>query len=234
MTNYMTVAEAELLDLEARLWRLKQAIEIPDPNFTTTRIDREMLKLRFNTTLKLYRIIQEQLYLWEGCDEKERKRINDSGTTAEEWLRNNTDEPDYRPMPNAYKSQFDFADEDFIHPDSCWLSITRPEDSCWLDLPGKVKAEKKKAACKELKKHMDPEAYDRLLIEDELDRMNSHAERYEKHLRYANECSIKYDGKPLYTEEEIREKVKAETEYYEKLKQNNLKATGYYDAARED
>ena len=124
--------------------------------------------------------------------------------------------------------QYVYDDEDFIHPDSCWLSITRPEDSCWLDLPGKVKAEKKKAACKELKKRMDPEAYDRLLIEDELDRMNSHAERYEEHLRYANKCSIEYDGKPLYTEAEIREKVNAETEYYKALKKNKLEATGLY------
>jgi hypothetical protein len=231
-TNYMTVAEAELFDLEARLWRLKQAIEIPDPDFITTRLDREMLKLRFNATLKLFRIIQEQLYLWEGCDENEKKRINDSGVTAEEWLKNNTDEPDYKMMPGGYESQFDFADEDFIHPDCCWLSITRPEDSMWLDLPGKVKAKKKKAACKILKKTMSEEAYDKLMVEDELDRMNTHADRYEKHLREANECSIKYEGKPIFTEQQIADKVQAEVEYYRKLKQNNLKATGYYDAAR--
>lgn len=46
-TNYMTVAEAEIGDLEARLWRIKQAIEIKDPKFITNRIDDELMKMRF-------------------------------------------------------------------------------------------------------------------------------------------------------------------------------------------
>ena len=228
-TNYMTVAEAEIGDLEARLWRIKQAIEIKDPNFITNRIDDELMKMRFDATLKLAHIIYMQMNIWEIMDEKEKEALLASGKSAEEILDEfEMVEPDYKRMPEAYKAQFDFADEDFIHPPLCWLSITRPEDSCWLDLPGKVKAARHKAACKELKKRMDQEAYDRLLIEDELDRMNSHAERYEEHLRYANKCSIEYDGKPLYTEAEIREKVNAETEYYKALKKNKLEATGLY------
>lgn len=229
MTNYMTVAEAEIQDLEARLWRIKQAIEIKDPNFITNRIDEELMKMRFDATLKLSHIIYMQMNIWEIMDEKEKEKLLASGKSADEILDEfEMVEPDYKKMPEAYKAQFDFADEDFIHPPLCWLSITRPEDSMWLDLPGKVKAKKKKAACKVLKKRLDEDAYNKLMVEDELESMNTHAERYEAHLRYANECSIKYDGKPLYTEAEIREKVNAETEYYKALKKNKLEATGLY------
>lgn len=228
-TNYMTVAEAEIQDLEARLWRIKQAIEIKDPNFITNRIDDELMKMRFDATLKLAHIIYMQMNIWEIMDEKEKEALLASGKSADEILDEfEMVEPDYKIMPEAYKAQFDFADDDFIHPPLCWLSITRPEDSCWLDLPGKLKAKKKKAACMELKKRLDEDAYNKLMVEDELESMNTHAERYEEHLRYANGCSVKYDGKPLYTEDEIREKVNAETEYYKTLKKNKLEATGLY------
>ena len=86
-TNYMTVAEAEFDELEARLWRLKQAIEIKDPGFTSDRLDDEMMKLRFDTTLKLYNIISMQQYLWEGMGEKEKKELADSGITGEQLLK---------------------------------------------------------------------------------------------------------------------------------------------------
>ena len=230
-TNYMTVAQAEFDELEARLWRLKQAIEIKDPGFTSDRLDDEMMRLRFDTTLKLYNIISMQQYLWEGMGEQEKKELIDSGITAEQLLKEyNTLEPEYHTMPGRYESALDELDVDgpLCGPDHRWMSITRPQDSMWRDWPDSKKEEHNESLDKFWKKHLGDKKFAEQSKEFDEDRKLTPLQRYENMLRGTNETLVKYGEEPAYTEEEIQAKVKAEKEYYEALQRNELRATGYY------
>lgn len=230
-TNYMTVAQAEFDELEARLWRLKQAIEIKDPGFTSDRLDDEMMRLRFDTTLKLYNIISMQQYLWEGMGEQEKKELVNSGITAEQLLKEDyTLEPEYHAMPVQYESALSELDVDgpLCGPDHRWMSITRPQDSMWRDWPDSKKEEHSKSLDKSWKKHLGDKKFAELSKELEEDRKLTPLQRYENMLRGTNETLVKYGEEPAYTEEEIQAKVKAEKEYYEALQRNELRPTGYY------
>ena len=229
-TNYMTVAQAEFDELEARLWRLKQAIEIKDPDFTSDRLDDEMMRLRFDTTLKLYNIISMQQYLWEGMGELEKKELVDSGITAEQLLKEYKLEPEYRTMPVQYESALAELDVDgpLCGPDHRWMSITRPQDSMWRDWPDSKKEEHSKSLDKFWKKHLGDKKFAEQSKEFEEDRKLTPLQRYENMLRGTNETLVKYGEEPAYTEEEIQAKVKAEKEYYEALQRNELRPTGYY------
>ena len=230
MTNYMTIADAEIDDLEARLWRLKQAIEIKDPNFTSDRLDDEMMKLRFDATLRLHHIIDMQRFLWEGIGEDEKKKLLESGKTAKQLIdEEGAFEPDYSSMADKYKIQFDDADaKDFIHPDTCWLSVTRPQDSMSRDWPEDLKKERSEIWREFWKKHMKKEAFEKECKVLDEDSKLTPIQRYERTLRGNNEWYFRNEGKPLYTEDEIKAKVESERDYYEKLEKNELKATGYY------
>ncbi|MBR2863105.1 MAG: hypothetical protein IKB97_06065 [Bacteroidaceae bacterium] len=190
-----------------------------------------MMRLRFDTTLKLYNIISMQQYLWEGMGEEERKKLADSGITAEQLLKEyNTLEPEYHTMPGQYESALAELDTDgpLCGPDYRWMSITRPQDSMWRDWPDGKKEEHRKSLDKSWRKHLGDKKFAEQSKEFEEDRKLTPLQKYENMLRGTNETLVKYGEAPAYTEEEIQAKVKAEKEYYEALQHNELRATGYY------
>lgn len=212
-TNYMTLIQGEISDIEPRLWRLRQAIDVPDPQFEMSEISRELMQMRYDTTLRLYRILLLQREMF-GTEMDDAKALMEEFGSAERILDATEDEPDYKSMEKMYRQELSMLDETNRFVDCKWMSITRPQDSLWKDYPNELKKALKKEADSMLKKTMSRKEYARIKDEDEKDGQMDYFQRYEASL----EDLVK---KGLLKKSEKRKMVAAERKYYRDLEKWN-------------
>lgn len=149
MTNYMTVNEAEIDELNVRLWRIKQAIEKPTKDLGCLKLDAEIMKLRYKATKFLRDVLFMQQYVWECASEEEEKSWNKKTPNPEELVKEFDLPVDEELAEGQYKDALDTCGE--FGPDNCFLSIYDPMD-WWKDLPEERKKEFHENAKKCLKK----------------------------------------------------------------------------------
>lgn len=203
-TNYSTVIAEEISDLEPRLWRLRQAIDVPDPKFKMGELDRELMEMRYETTLRLYRILRLQAGLFESPIE-DQERMKEEFGSAERIIDATEEQPDYAEVAKAYKYELSSLDETNRFVDAKWLSITRPQDSMWKDYPEDLKKRLVEEADKCLRKTMGKKSYEKMKRESEEDGKMDYFAKYEKSIS------------PFYSKSEVRKMVAAEKRYYRDL-----------------
>lgn len=207
-TNYMTVLESEIFDLEPRLWRLKQAVEVPDPKMALTEIEKELMKLRFETTLKLYRILIAQHELFE-MDKGECEKLMKEYSSAESFVEVVNNEPDYSSMKNEYMDVMRELDTTNRFVDSKWMSITRPEDSIYKDYPDELKKALKEEARAMLKETMSRKEFKKMVEESKEEENLDYFQRYEKRMLNA------------FPKKDVVKMVAEEKKYYKALERWN-------------
>ena len=138
MTNYMTVNEAEMDELNVRLWRIKQAIEKPTKDLGCPKLDAEIMKLRYKATKFLRDVLFMQQYVWECASEEEKKSWNDRTPDPKELVKEFDLPVDEKLAESMYKDELDVCGE--FGPDNYCLSIYDPMD-WWKDLPEERKKE---------------------------------------------------------------------------------------------
>lgn len=202
-TNYMTILESEILDLEPRLWRLRQAVEVPDPRFDHDEVLDLVMKMRYEATLKLYKVLRLQHHVWSYGETDFMK-----GRTEEGLLELVSDtEPDIESMPRAYRYEMDDLDVDNCYIDHKWMSITRPEDSLSKDMSDELREKIRKDSSDFLKKTMSKDAFDEMERKSEDERKLGYYGRMERNLRM---CGV-------YSDDEIKDIMDSERKYYEDL-----------------
>lgn len=210
-TNYMTVLESEISDIEPRLWRLKQAIDVPDPHFETSELADEIMRMRYETTLRLYRILLLQQEIF-GMDKDEADKMLANFGSAERIIDVTEKEPDYKSVEEAYIHELDNLDETNRFIDSKWMSITRPQDSIWKDYPEPLKKRLLKEADALVRKTMGKRRYEKLNAKNVNDDSGmDYFERYEKSLsqHFQKDC--------------VKKMVAEERKYYRDLDAWNRK-----------
>ncbi|MCQ2182996.1 MAG: hypothetical protein MJY89_06285 [Bacteroidales bacterium] len=133
-TNYMTVNESETDKLNARLWRIKQAIDHSDKDFGCPALDKKIMELRYKVTKQLRDILIMQNYVWEGASDEEYEAWNKECPDPEKLL----EELGFDRIPvdeelaeGQYKDELDFCDH--LGPDRAYLDIYNPMN-WWNDL----------------------------------------------------------------------------------------------------
>lgn len=209
-TDYMTILMADIGDLEPRLWRLKQAIEVPDPNFLVSDIEKELMQERYEATLRLYRVLVAQHELF--CMEKEEcDAIKNTYGSASRFVDSIEHEPDYSSMQNAYEKELSMLDSTNRFIDHKWMSITRPQDSIYKDYPQELKDELHREADQVLKKTMSPKKYRELKKDAEADYAMDYFQRFERKLS------------SVLTKQALKKAVASEKRYYRDLDKWNRK-----------
>lgn len=131
-TNYMTVLEHEMDNLNARLWRIKQAIDCKRKTLGCPELDRAIMRYRYKVTKHLLDVLFMQHYVWECADDDEYRKWNENTPKPEELVKDFDFPVDEEMAKGQYAEELETCD-DIPGPDMNYLDIYDPMD-WWKDL----------------------------------------------------------------------------------------------------
>ena len=153
-TNYMTVNEYEMDLLNARLWRIRQAIrnQAREKDLGCPELDKKILKMRYRVTKLLLDVLFMENYVWECASDEEYKEWNATCPDPEELVKQFDFHVDEKMAKGRYRDELDCCGE--FGPDCAYLDIYSPMK--WRkDLPKSRKKEFNEAAKAALKSLSD-------------------------------------------------------------------------------
>lgn len=132
-TNYMTVNEHEIDNLNARLWRIQQAIENhpKEKDLGAPALDLAIMKFRYKVTKLLRNVLFMQHYVWECAEESEYEAWNKECPDPEELVKQFNMSINFEMAEGQYKDELEDCDQ--FGPDINFLPIYDPL-SWWKDL----------------------------------------------------------------------------------------------------
>lgn len=148
-TNYMTVIEHEMENLNARLWRIRQAIDSNKKTLGCPKLDAAIMEYRYKVTKHLLDVLFMQHYVWECADEKEEEEWDRNPPKPEELVKDFSFPVDEQMAEGQYREQLEWCDQ-LEGPELEYMDIYEPMN-WWKDLPEKRRKQFKVEAAKALK-----------------------------------------------------------------------------------